>query len=152
MESVLFIYVFFLVLVWPCQLFVRIWYRVSDVLDLSLVSKRFGCWPHITHVIALTFKEIKHLSDYRTVGLSDRLTIGLSDHRSDPDSVALFVSSNRLSRKSWLEPEALEYRIIIKHHYRNETTRFIIMHITSVYHLLLYQLEQKPKTCFIHWT
>jgi hypothetical protein len=41
-----------------CQLFVRLWYRVSDVLDLSLVSKRFGFWPHITHVIVLTFKEI----------------------------------------------------------------------------------------------
>ena len=81
MESVLFIYVFFWVLVWPCQLFVRLWYRVSDVLDLSLVSKRFGFWPHITDVIVLTFKEIKHLSDYRTVGLSDRRTIGLSDCR-----------------------------------------------------------------------
>ena len=81
MESVLFIYVVFLVLVWPCQLFVRLWYRVSDVLDLSLVSKRFGFWPHITHVIVLTFKEIKHLSDYRTVGLSDRRTVGLSDCR-----------------------------------------------------------------------
>jgi hypothetical protein len=34
-----------------------------------LVSKRFGFWPHITHVIVLTFKEIMHLSDYRTVGL-----------------------------------------------------------------------------------
>ena len=44
----------------------------------------------------LTFKEIKHLSDYRTVrgtigpsdyrtvGLSDCRTIGLSDYRSDP--------------------------------------------------------------------
>ena len=81
MESVMFIYVFFWVLVWPCQLFVRLWYRVSDVLDLSLVSKRFGFWHHITHVIVLTFKEIKHLSDYRTVGLSDRRTIGLSDCR-----------------------------------------------------------------------
>jgi hypothetical protein len=80
MESVLFIYMFFWVLVWPCQLFVRLWYRVSDVLDLSLVSKRFGFW-HITHVIVLTFKEIKHLSDYRTVGLSDRRTIGLLDCR-----------------------------------------------------------------------
>jgi hypothetical protein len=67
---------FFLVLVCPCQLFVRLWYRVSDVLDLSLVSKRFGFWPHITHVIVLTFKEIKHLSDYRTVGLSDYRIIG----------------------------------------------------------------------------
>ena len=69
-------YMFFWVLVCPCQLFVRLWYRVSDVLDLSLVSKWFGVWPHITHVIVLTFKEIKHLSDYRTVGLSD--------YRSDP--------------------------------------------------------------------
>ena len=76
MESVLFIYVFFWVLVWPCQSFVRLWYRVSDVLDLSLVSKRFGFWPHITHVIVLTLKEIKHLSDYRTVGLSDCRIIG----------------------------------------------------------------------------
>jgi hypothetical protein len=33
---------FSLALVWPCQLFVRLWYRVSDVPDLSLVSKRFG--------------------------------------------------------------------------------------------------------------
>ena len=46
------------------------------------MSKRFGFWPHITHVIVLTFKEIKHLSDYRTVGLSDRRTIGLSDYRT----------------------------------------------------------------------
>jgi hypothetical protein len=68
----------FWVLVCPCQLFVRLWYHVSDVLDLSLVSKRFGFWPHITHVIVLTFKEIKHLSDCRT--------IGLSDYRSDPAS------------------------------------------------------------------
>jgi hypothetical protein len=48
----------------------------------SLVSKWFGFWPHITHVIVLTFKEIKHLSDYRTVGLSDRRTIGRSDYRT----------------------------------------------------------------------
>jgi hypothetical protein len=68
--------------VWPCHLFVRLWYRVSDVLDLSLVSKRFGFWPHITHVIVLTFKEIKHLADYRTVGLSDCGTVGLSDCRT----------------------------------------------------------------------
>ena len=68
----------FWALVCPCQLFVRLWYRVSDVLDLSLVSKRFGFWPHITHVIVLTLKEIKHLSDYRT--------IGLSDYRSDPST------------------------------------------------------------------
>ena len=70
MEFVLFIYVVFffsscvaLPIVCPSMI------CVSDVLDLSLVSKRFGFWPHITHVIVLTFKEIKHLSDYRTVGL-----------------------------------------------------------------------------------
>ena len=60
----------------PCQLFVRLRYRVSDVLGLSLVSKWFGFWTHITHVIVLTFKEIMHLSDYRTVGPSD--------YKSDP--------------------------------------------------------------------
>jgi hypothetical protein len=31
---------FFCVLVWPCQLFVRLWYRVSNVLDLSKKSER----------------------------------------------------------------------------------------------------------------
>ena len=95
---------FFLVLVWPCQWFVRLWYRVSDVLDLSLVSKRFGFWPHITHVIVLTFKEIKHLSDCRTFGLSDcrtigpsdYWTIGLSDYRSDP--------KNFYGEKTWHSP------------------------------------------------
>ena len=75
MEFVLFIYVIFGVLVCPCQLFVRLCYRVSNVLDLSLVTKRFGFWPHITHVIVLTFKEIKHLSDYRTVGLYRSLQV-----------------------------------------------------------------------------
>jgi hypothetical protein len=85
----------FWVLVCHCQLFVRLWYRVSDVLDLSLVSKRFGCWPHITHVIVLTFKEIKHLSDYRTVGLSDCRTIGLSDYRSDPVKTCMVKWSDK---------------------------------------------------------
>ena len=74
--GVVHVYVVLWVLVCPCQLFARLWYRVSDVLDLSLMSKRFGFWPHITHVIVLTFKEIKHLSDYRTVGLSDCRIIG----------------------------------------------------------------------------
>ena len=93
MESVLFIYVFFWALVWPCQLFVRLWYRVFDVLDLSLVSKRFGFWPHITHsvnfqrniaFVGLSDYRTIALSDYRTVGLSHCRTIGLSDYRSDP--------------------------------------------------------------------
>jgi retron-type reverse transcriptase len=30
----------------------------DDTIAFSLVSKRFGFWPHITHVIVLTFKEI----------------------------------------------------------------------------------------------
>jgi hypothetical protein len=46
------------------------------------VSKRFGFWPHITHVIVLTFKEIKHLSDCRIIGLSNCRSIELSDHRT----------------------------------------------------------------------
>ena len=63
------------------------------------MSKRFGFWPHITHVIVLTYKEVKHLSDYRTVGLSDRRTIGpsdcrtigLSDNRSDPQPYDAYI-------------------------------------------------------------
>ena len=86
---------FFLALVWPCQLFVRLWYRVSDVLDLSLVSKRFGFWPHITHVIVLTFKEMERLSDCRTVGLSD--------HRSDPIKNTL---ANLYNAWNWFKPQS----------------------------------------------
>ena len=58
--------------------------KKNSILDLSLVSKRFGFWPHITHVIVLPFKEIKHLSDYRTTGQSDCRTIRLLYYRSDP--------------------------------------------------------------------
>jgi hypothetical protein len=47
--------------------------RVSDVLDLSLVSKRFGFWPHITNIKVLTFKEIKHLSDCRIIGRTPQM-------------------------------------------------------------------------------
>ena len=46
------------------------------------MSKRFGFWSHITHVIVLTFKEIKHLSDCRIIGLSNCRSIGLSDRRT----------------------------------------------------------------------
>jgi hypothetical protein len=49
---------------------------INDIFDFVIKG------AHITHVIVLTFKEIKHLSDYRTVGLSDRRTIGLSDYRT----------------------------------------------------------------------
>ena len=55
------------------------------------MSKRFGFWPHITHFIVLTFKEIKHLSDYRTVGLSD--------YRSDPDTVTVHMNPELVFRR-----------------------------------------------------
>jgi hypothetical protein len=93
---------FFLVLVWPCQLFVRLCYRVSNVLDLSLVSKRFGFGPHITHVRVLTFKEIKHLSDCQIIGLSNCRSIGLSDHRTVRLSDYRSNPVNKCSRWSWL--------------------------------------------------
>ena len=46
-----------------------------------------GLYPEITNISFLaklffkTFISLKHLSDYRTVGLSDRRTVGLSDCR-----------------------------------------------------------------------
>ena len=46
-----------------------------------------GPYPEITNISFLaklffkTFISLKHLSDYRTVGLSDRQTVGLSDCR-----------------------------------------------------------------------
>ena len=46
-----------------------------------------GPYPEITNISFLaklffkTFISLKHLSDYRTVGLSDRRTVGLSDCR-----------------------------------------------------------------------
>ena len=49
--------------------------------------KMNGPYPEITNISFLaklffkTFISLKHLSDYRTVGLSDRRTIGLSDCR-----------------------------------------------------------------------
>ena len=49
--------------------------------------KMNGLYPEITNISSLaklffkTFISLKHLSDYRTVGLSDRRTIGLSDYR-----------------------------------------------------------------------
>ena len=47
--------------------------------------KMNGLYPEITNISFLaklyfkTFISLKHLSDYRTVGLSDRRTVGLSD-------------------------------------------------------------------------
>ena len=49
--------------------------------------KMNGPYPEITNISSLaklffkSFISLKHLSDYRTVGLSDRRTIGLSDYR-----------------------------------------------------------------------
>ena len=50
--------------------------------------KMNGLYPEITNISFLaklffkTFISLKHLSDYRTVGLSDRRTIGLSDYQT----------------------------------------------------------------------
>ena len=50
--------------------------------------KMNGPYPEITNISFLaklffkTFISLKHLSDYRTVGLSDRRTIGPSDYRT----------------------------------------------------------------------
>ena len=50
--------------------------------------KMNGPYPEITNISFLaklffkTFISLKHVSDYRTVGLSDRRTIGLSDYRT----------------------------------------------------------------------
>ena len=49
-----------------------------------------GPYPEITNISSLaklffkTFINLKHLSDYRTVGLSDRRIIGLSDYSCGP--------------------------------------------------------------------
>ena len=56
-----------------------------------------GPYPEITNISFLaklffkTFISLKHLSDYRTVGLSDRRTIGLSDYRYGPVPVSFTV-------------------------------------------------------------
>ena len=53
--------------------------------------KMNGPYPEITNISFLaklffkTFISLKHLSDYRTVGLSDRRTIGLSDYSYGPN-------------------------------------------------------------------
>jgi hypothetical protein len=50
--------------------------------------KMNGPYPEITNISSLaklffkTFISLKHLSDYRTVGLSDYQTVGLSDCRT----------------------------------------------------------------------
>jgi hypothetical protein len=50
--------------------------------------KMNGPYPEITNISFLVklfkknFISLKHLSDYRTVGLSDRRTIGLADYRT----------------------------------------------------------------------
>jgi hypothetical protein len=66
----------------------------TDVQRYAIISpyvdgriKMNGPYPEITNISFLaklffkTFISLKHLSDYRTVGLSHRRTIGLSDYR-----------------------------------------------------------------------
>ena len=56
-----------------------------------------GPYPEITNISFLaklffkTFISLKHLSDYRTVGLSDRRTIGLSDYSYGPIKNILLI-------------------------------------------------------------
>ena len=75
------------------------WYRTrrgrTDEQRYAIISPYFdgrikmnGPYPEITNISFLaklffkTFINLKHLSDYRTVGLSDRRIIGLSDYRT----------------------------------------------------------------------
>ena len=57
--------------------------------------KMNGPYPEITNISFLaklffkTFISLKHLSDYRTVGLSNRRIIELSDYRTDYRTVGL---------------------------------------------------------------
>jgi hypothetical protein len=65
------------------------WYAIiSPYFDRRI--KMNGPCPEITNISFFaklffkTFISLKHLSDYRTVGLSDRRTIGLSDYSYGP--------------------------------------------------------------------
>jgi hypothetical protein len=64
--------------------------------------KMNGPYPESTNILFLAklffknFISLKHLSDYRTVGLSDRRTIGLSDCRiiaTAPNYTDVYVMS-----------------------------------------------------------
>ena len=63
--------------------------------------KMNGPYPEITNISSLaklffkTFNSLKHLSDYRTVGLSDRRTIGLSDYSYGPSDHSLEIETGR---------------------------------------------------------
>ena len=60
-----------------------------------------GPYPEITNISFLaklffkTFIGLKHLSDYRTVGLSDYRTVGLSDCRIIATAPHLVTTTNR---------------------------------------------------------
>ena len=68
-------------------------YAISPYFDGRI--KMNGPYPEITNISFLaklvfkTFISLKHLSDYRTVGLSDCQTIGLSDYSYDPGQYSL---------------------------------------------------------------
>ena len=69
--------------------------------------KMNGPYPEITNISFLaklffkTFVSLKHLSDYRTVGLSDRRIIGLSDYSYGP--ISLKIGKKKLRSKMRME-------------------------------------------------
>jgi hypothetical protein len=64
------------------------WLQILPRMSYHGCIKMNGPYPEIMNISSLaklffkTFISLKHLSDYRTVGLSDRRTIGLSDCRA----------------------------------------------------------------------
>ena len=61
---------------------------ISPYFDGRIKMNNKKKYPEITNISSLAklffkiFISLKHLSDYRTVGISDRRTIGLSDYRT----------------------------------------------------------------------
>jgi hypothetical protein len=59
--------------------------------------KMIDLYPEITNISFLaklffkTFISLKHLSDYRTVGLSDYRTVGLSDYSYGPQHIQMYI-------------------------------------------------------------
>jgi hypothetical protein len=86
-----------------------------------------GPYPEITNISFLaklffkTFISLKHLSDYRTVGLSDRRTIGLSDYSYSPinDISDKLVSLSRLfaddTSFGYSNQDAMQLKNVIDH-------------------------------------
>jgi hypothetical protein len=69
-------------------------------------------WPRICSTCRKHFPVLSSFFTYHRICNTTGATSGTgTSHPSRAGSVASFVSSNPLSRKSWLEPQALESRI-----------------------------------------